>query len=324
MSAPAVVPVTLGCCPPQGPRCLLCRPSQPVLPETIQALVDGVREQADPDRVVQAWFFGGAPPDDAQLDAIGGLSFGVRVRPDLLSRERARQLIDRGLVAVEQDAWTLSDAALAEARRPYRGSLVIDQSRGLADMGVEVGGVLSPGLPRSDHDQLVADARVVAPLWSFARLHPVLVIEGSALADAHARGQYEPLTLGQAITSCAALLDVLDASGVAIRRVGQQPGPDALGRALAGPHHPALREFVETRRTRERLRAALVAHAGAAHVTIRCAPADLSRTRGRYHDTVRALRAELDLGALTVQPDPQLSRGTFSFDVHDALPEPTP
>jgi len=321
MSAPVVVPVSLGCCPPAGPRCLCCRPSQPVAPETVAALVDHVRETRGHAGALQVWFFGGAPPDDDQLDAIDGLPFGIRVRPDLLSREDAARLHARGLVAVEQDAWTLADLALVEARRPYRSGLVLDQARGLAALGVEVGGVLAPGLPRTDHDRSVRDARQLAPHWSFARIHPLLVIDGSDLAAAHADGRYEPMTWVQAITTCAALLDVFDAHDVAVRRVGQQPGPDAIGRALAGPVHPSLRELVEARRTHRRLHGALARHAGATRVTIRCASEDESRTRGRYNDTLRALRADLSLDEVVVVPDPTLPRGAFALDVDPADPE---
>ncbi|MCB9689649.1 MAG: hypothetical protein H6738_16125 [Alphaproteobacteria bacterium] len=318
---PVVVPVHLGCCP--GERCLCCgpRPSAPT-PELVEALVAHYREErASPGRELRVGFFGGAPPDDALIDAIGGLPFGVRVRPDLLTRARVAELSARGADAVELDAWTLADAALADARRPYRSRLVLQMLAELPTYGVRPGVVLAPGLPRTDHATALADARAVAPLVAFARVQPVLVLDGSDLRRAWLDGTYVPLALGQAVTTARAVVDVLDEAGVEVVRVGANPVHDGLGKVVAGPFHPSFRQLVDARRRLEQLRDRLGSATAGSVVRVRCHPADETITRGPLNQHVRTLRAAFRLADLRIHADEGLQRGAFEVDLVDDAAE---
>lgn len=313
MSRPRIAAVPLGCCP-ESPRCLLCAPPPPTPdPTTVQALAEHTAtERAKVDQPVWVGFYGGAPPTDALLAAADGRPVLVRVRPDLLTRADARRLVDAGVMAIELDVLTLHGESLRQVGRRYRRALVLEQLEGLRAMGVEVGAVVAPGLPASSFDLAVDDARTLAPLVHTARIHPVLVLHGSGLREAHMDGTYTPLTQGEAVTVCRALLDVFSEADVRVTRVGQQPGPDGLGRAVAGPVHSSLRELVEARRTLDSLRDLLDEARPRGHVVLRCAPADVSRTRGPYNQHVRTLRAEFSLDALSVKADPALPRGSWS------------
>lgn len=308
-----VAPIQLGCCP-HGPRCALCAPA-PSWPDAgwVQAWVENAAAQRD--GPVTAHFFGGPPPPDALLAAAGDVELAVTVRPDLLDRAGAARLRDAGVRTVELDALTFDRAALVGVGRRYAGERVEEMADGLAGMGFEVGLVLAVGLPGSSHTSSVQDAHRSAPLAQTVRLHPVLVIAGSGLWEAHLDGFYTPLTLGQAVTTCRAMMDVLEPAGVRVIRVGRQPGPDAIGRAVAGPKHPSLRELVESRRTLDHLRELLRdADLEGNEVVIRCATADETRTRGPLNDNVRTLRAEFRLGDLSVRADPELDRGNFVLE----------
>jgi hypothetical protein len=318
MSAPrpgpaVVVPVQLGCCPPGGARCVACGPPPEAPgPDVVAALVEVyVRDRGEPVRVS---FLGGALPADALLDAIAPRPFTVRVRPDLLDRATAKRLAARGCVAVELDAWTLDDRTLATARRPYTARIVRQQLEGLPAFGLSPGIVLAPGLPDSSHAIAVADARAVAPLAAFARLHPVLVQEGSELAAHWRAGTWAPLTLGEAVTTCRAMADALEEAGVDVVRLGQQPGPDGL-RVLAGPVHPAFGQLVTARKQLRTLRARLHGTAPGSDVEIRCHPADETPTRGPLNSHVRTLRAELRLASLRIRADGAVPRGELQVRV---------
>lgn len=310
-----IAPVVLGCCP-DTPRCKLCNPPPPAPePETVSALLAHYQsERARPEDEVLVGFFGGAPPDDRLLDAIDGAPFAARVRPDLLSRADADRLVRRGLQAVELDALTFDDLVLRSIDRRYRSALVREQIAGLRALGLKVGVVLAPGLPNTDFAGAMQDAHLAADLVDFARLHPVLVLDRAGLREAHLDGRYQPLDLGEAVTVCRAMLEVLEPAGVEVIRVGQQPRPDGLGRAVAGPAHPSLRELVEARRSLDQIRAGLDERAAGTHIVIRCAPADEARTRGPRNDNLRALRAEFSLASLRITSDPSLSRGEWHID----------
>ncbi len=308
----------LGCCP-DTPRCVLCPPPPPTPdPEVVAALVDYYRtEVAGPGAALRVGFYGGPPPSDALLAAAGDAPKRARVRPDLLTRADVERLARAGVVEIELDAATFDDALLKAAGRRYRGARVEEILRALPGLGIAPGVVLWPGLPGSTFETCVADAHRVAPLVRTARLHPVLVLEGAALQRHHLDGRYRPLELGEAVTVCRAMLDVLEAAGVEVLRVGIQPGPDGFGKALAGPRHPALRQLVEARRTRDVLYALVDGAPRGAHIVIRCAPPDETRARGPRNQHVRDLRARHGLRSVRIQPDPSLVRGQFFVDLEE-------
>ena len=307
-----IAPIQLGCCR-EAERCRLCPPPPP-WPDAVyvDALIENTRARRETDDVVTA-FFGGAPPDAEQLEAAQGRTIAARVRPDLLSQADADRLLAHGVTEIELDVQTFHTPSLRAIRRRYPGERVKTMARGLRDRGFTVGMVLGIGLPGSSHAISVADAEVAADLADHVRLHPVLVLHRSGLKQAHMDELYTPLTLAQAVTTCQAMLDVLEPRGVRVIRVGQQPGPDGLGQAVAGPRHSSLRELVEARRTLDRLRD-LIRSTGfdrSEEVVIRCARADETRTRGPKNDNVRTLRAEFGIGELVVLADPRLERGQF-------------
>jgi hypothetical protein len=310
------VPVNLGCCPDE-PRCVWCAPPpRPPDAETLLALVDHYRrERAQPDDTLVVAFYGGGLPEDPLLDAISGMPFTIRVRPDLLSRAQVKDLVARGCIEVELDVATFDDAALRAAGRRYRGALVRQIAQGLTEAGVRVSVVLAPGLPGSSFAIAQQDAREAAELADAVRLHPVLVIEGSKLADRWRAGTYAPLSIADAVTTCRAMMDALEAAGVEVLRVGLQPGPDGYGRALAGPRHSSLRELVEARRVLDRLRGMLDGAPAGAHIEIRCAPPDETRTRGPLNQHVRTLRAEFGFAEVSVVVDHELERGSWEVAV---------
>ena len=259
-------------------------------------------------------FFGGAPPAPEWLAAAGDLPKAVRVRPDLLTRADATTLRSHGVVSVELDALTLDGVALREAGRRYGPKLVLEQLAALPSFGFARGVVLAPGLPRTTHEDALADAERLASHVDFVRIHPVLVLAESKLREAQMDDLYRPLTIAEAVTTCLAMVEVFEAAGVAVTRVGANPGPDGLGRAVGGPRHPSLRQLMDARRTLERLHRELHQTALGDAVVIRCHPADETHTRGPHNAHIRSLRAAHQLDSVTITTDPALGRGEFAID----------
>jgi len=307
-----VAPVPLGCCP-QEPRCQLCNPP-PHVPslDLIRALAGHYDREEVPSR---PYFIGGPPPSDAQLLACDGRSVSIRVRPDLLTKTRAAQLVAQGVVRVELDALTFSDRVLKECGRPYSSAYVRSMARGLRSLGAEVGLVLAPGLPSTDHGSSLRDAHETVGVADVVRIHPLLVLSDARIREAHMDGRYEPLTLGEAITTCRAMVDVLEAGDVEVIRVGLQGTHDGVGRVVAGPAHGALRELIESRRTLDVLRDRLRPYAPGASATLRCARCDEGRVRGLFNQHIRTLRSEFGLSRVEVVGEPSWPRGTLEVEM---------
>ena len=289
----------------------MCTPA-PSPPEvaTLCALIDHYRQAraAPGDRLVVA-FYGGAPPPLSLVDALGGLSFRIRVRPDLLSRRAAEVYIERGAEEFELDVLSFDDALVRRSGRAHRRGLIRLMAEGFARVGVRCSMVLTPGLPGWSFDQCVEDAAEAAEWADAVRLLPVLVLRHSRLAESWRGGFYEPLSVPAAVEICSSMMDILESRGVEVRRVGLQPGPDEAGRAIAGPVHSSLRELVEAKRMLDRLRGICVELPRGAVAEIRCHPADETRVRGALNQNIRTLRAEFSLAEVLVSADPEVDRG---------------
>lgn len=303
MNRPTVV--QLGCCH-EPHRCVLCTPPPP--PIDVATLLAAKQAAGGEVR-----FFGGPLPSAELLEAAGPGSI-VRVRPDLLDREGASLLAAHGVRGVELDLQSFHPRTLARCGRHYTAERIDSMVQGLREHGFELGAVIGVGLPGSDEETAMDDVARVIGRFDTVRLHPVLVFRDTGLWRMFLDEMYTPLTLSQALAACRTMLDMLESGGVKVIRVGQQPGPDELGRCVAGPYHSSFRELVESQRTLDTLRQLLQDTPRRSTVVIRCASADETRTRGPLNGNVRTLRAEFGLADLEVRVDPELERGDFVLE----------
>ena len=271
-----------GCCETRQ-RCVLCTPQGQVDGDDVVRVL--LEQREGPVHV-----FGGAPPSDTWMSWFTGRDVRIRVRPDLLSRRRAEELVRQGVVRVELDALSLNDRLLRWSGRRYRGSRVVAMATAMRSWGIEVGVVQALGLPAGTLEDALADAVALAPLVHTVRIHPALVLAGADLEQQWIDKRYFPLSVEAAAEWSRQVMEIYEAHSVTVLRVGMQPGPDGLGRAVAGPLHPSLRETVESHRALSRLTVLLSDVPKGADVVIECAPADLSRTKGAENHNVRVLR----------------------------------
>ena len=226
---------------------------------------------------------------------------------------------------IELEVATFSRGVLRGCARGYTARQAAGAVLGLQDLGFRVGMTLIPGLPGSNHEDAVADARrlVLAPAPTtaegpdttplpvhFVRLYPALALEGSGLADRVARGLWRPMTVPQAVTTLVEMVEILAEREIPIARIGLQPKQDLPVAVVAGPLHPDLRGRVEVRRFLHRMADALGDVRQGQRVVLRINPKDLSWAKGTANENLRELRARHGLAALTLWPDEGLQRGT--------------
>ena len=174
---------------------------------------------------------------------------GIRVstRPDCVTEDEARFLAEHGVRFVEIGAQSFDDTVLEYVRRGHLSAAVGQAVAHLKAAGIGVSIHLMAGLPGASRESDVESARRAAALSPDAvRIHPTLVLKGSALEGEWRAGAYAPLALDEAVARCAAMMDVFAAAAIPVIRVGLH-GDDELttGRALAaGPFHPNLRDLV--------------------------------------------------------------------------------
>ena len=136
-----------------------------------------------------------------------------------------------------------------------------------------------------------------------------MALEGSRLAELARTGRWQPMSLGEAVTTSLQMVEIFEEAEVAIARLGLQPGQDIPVRAVAGPLHPNLRQLVEVRRFYARMAHELSLVPRGSTVELQVNPRDLSWAKGTANANVRALRAACALAALRICPDESIPRG---------------
>jgi histone acetyltransferase (RNA polymerase elongator complex component) len=111
---------------------------------------------------------------------------------------------------------------------------------------VELGLQMMIGLPGDDSVKAIETAKILIGLKpETIRIYPTLIIKGTELETMYARGEYEPLTLEEAVKQVAIILPMFIKENIRVLRVGLQSN-DGLNShdLIAGPYHPAFKELV--------------------------------------------------------------------------------
>jgi len=108
------------------------------------------------------------------------------------------------------------------------------------------------GLPESTRLDELNTAKDLAKLKpKIIRLYPVLVIRNTELEDEYKKGEYEPVTLTQAVEVCKELYYFFEKKKIKVIRIGLQntdliSNPDNIeSEVVAGPYHEAFGQLVE-------------------------------------------------------------------------------
>ena len=183
-------------------------------------------------------------------------SVRLSTRPDYIDDERLELLRQHGVKLVELGVQSLDDKVLQVAERGHSVKQVVEAVALLKKYGFRVGLQLMVGMPEQNFDSVKETVEQVLILQpDVARIYPLLVIKGTPLAKSHEAGEFEPISLEEAVRQSAYVYKKLSEAGVNIIRVGLQPDDElcAEGNILAGPFHPSMGELVQSYLLREQL-----------------------------------------------------------------------
>ncbi len=234
----------------------------------------------------------------------------VSTRPDFIDDERLDLLKRYGVETIELGVQSLDDCVLLRACRGHPAGDVRRASRLIIKRGFTLGHQLMVGLPGSTAEIEMKSARMSCLMGAAeARIYPVVVIRGTALAGMWKNGAYKPLTGRTAIERSAKLVDIFKKRDVTILRVGLHPSRDLLSGSavLAGPFHEAFGQKVDTYRC-GKLLADFMRLPGSRTIThVRFNPADAGSVIGYGRANARRVESAVK------------RRSVFVFD--NAVPE---
>lgn len=178
-----------------------------------------------------------------------GLVDGIRIstRPDGLGDDILRFLSGYSVKTVEVGVQSLDDEVLRLSGRGHMAADSISAIRRASEAGFRVGGQLLPGLPGDTAEKSISSLYgVIDAGVSFIRVYPAIPLSGTELGRRYLSGEWQPLSLDEAVGLCARMLNISVRAGVDVIRIGLQSDEGlSMGETvLGGPWHPAIGQLV--------------------------------------------------------------------------------
>lgn len=220
----------------------------------------------DTDAYVEVAFFGGSFTgiDVEQQERLLGVAYeyikrkevdGIRIstRPDYIDKPTLKRLKKYKVKTIELGVQSTNDYILKKCKRGHTFEDVKRASKLIRRYRFTLGHQMMVGLPESSELDDINTARDLIKLKpKIVRIYPVLVIRGTELEEEYNNGEYEPLTVEQAVERCKELCYLFGKKNIKIIRIGLQntdtiSSPTTDGsEVVAGPYHDCFRQLVES------------------------------------------------------------------------------
>lgn len=180
----------------------------------------------------------------------------LSTRPDYIDERILDNLKSFDVDVIELGVQSFDPEVLKLSGRGHNAACVYESSRLIKDYGFTLGIQLMIGLPGDSMEKCIFSARETVAIGpAIARLYPTVVIEDTELCAMYERGEYEPLSMNDAVSRTKAMYEILNDAGINIIRVGLKSSDIiADGNSISGKtFHPAFRQLVEGEMARDRI-----------------------------------------------------------------------
>ena len=182
--------------------------------------------------------------DQGKVDSIR-----VSTRPDYITEDILDNLDKHGVKTIELGVQSLCDEVLESSNRGHSVADVFHAAHMIKNRGFILGFQLMPGLP-GDNEMIFKETvdQTISIKPDIVRIYPTLVIKETKLCHMYFEGEYEPLSIEDAIEYSLYAFEKFNESGINVIRIGLQPSDNISKEkdVVAGPFHPSFRELVES------------------------------------------------------------------------------
>lgn len=179
---------------------------------------------------------------------------GIRIstRPDYIDKTILKRLKKYKVKTIELGVQSTNNYVLNRCKRGHTYEDVIKASKLIRWHGFTLGHQMMIGLPESTEQDDIQTAKDLIKLKpKIVRIYPVLVIKGTELENEYNKGEYEPLTVNQAVERCKELCYLFGKKKINVIRIGLQNTDticspnNSTSEVVAGPYHETFRQLVE-------------------------------------------------------------------------------
>ena len=260
-------------------------------------------------------------------------SIRISTRPDAINKQILKRLKKYKVKTIELGVQSSNNYVLAKAKRGHTFEDVKKASKLINFYGFTLGHQMMVGLPESTALDEVNTARDLIKLKpKIVRIYPVLVIKKTELEEQYKNGEYEPLSITQAVERCKEIADLFNKNKINIIRIGLQntdeiTDPNNEGsEVVAGPYHPAFRQLVEGRLWYDVIVSEIKkCNTKVKVVEIKANPEDVNNIIGHKKENIEKLKELYDVDVI-IKSDENIKNGKFELKVektYDDLLEET-
>ncbi|MBO5909312.1 MAG: radical SAM protein [Clostridia bacterium] len=225
-----------------------------------------------------------------------GAVSGIRLstRPDCISMDELSMLKSYGVTSIELGVQSTDEEVLEKSRRGHSYADVVCAAQMINEFGFELGLQMMLGLPGDTREKSIKTARdIIALSPKTARIYPTLIIRDSALAFMYERGEYDPISLEEAVLVCAEIYTMFRENKIEVLRMGLMASEDMCeGKGIiAGPFHPSFSELVFSRLYLLKMRD-MIRGCNKKQITLRVNPRELSKALGNKRCNIETIKNE--------------------------------
>ncbi len=242
---------------------------------------------------------------------IDGIRFSTR--PDTITAAHLEQIRQFNVHAVELGVQSMDDRVLQCSRRGHTREDTILAIDLLKKASIKTGVQVMVGLPGDTEELALKSTTMLIRLApDFARIYPLVVLNGSLVAKWFQQGRYQPLSLESAVHQARQMYQMFTAANIRVIRMGLQSSDlmeDRL-QVLAGPWHPAFGHLVLSAVMYEEMTEKIndcLKQGGTGHLVIRVHPRCESRTRGHQNSHFEKLHRQYPQTRFSIALDPEMA-----------------
>ena len=179
---------------------------------------------------------------------------GIRIstRPDYIDKQTLKRLKKYKVKTIELGVQSTNDFVLKNCKRGHTYNDVVKASKLIKRYHFTLGHQMMIGLPEStEKDDIKTALDLIKLNPKIVRIYPVLVIKDTELEKQYLNGEYEPLSVSQAVERCKEICYLFSKKKIKIIRIGLQntetitsPNKET-SEVVAGPYHENFRQLIE-------------------------------------------------------------------------------
>ena len=249
-------------------------------------------------------------------------SIRISTRPDYINKQILKRLKKYKVKTIELGVQSSNNYVLAKAKRGHTFEDVKKASKLIRLYGFVLGHQMMVGLPESTGLDEINTAKDLIKLKpKIVRIYPVLVIKKTELEEQYNNGEYEALSVTQAVERCREVADLFNKHKVNIIRIGLQNTDEITdpnnenSEVVSGPYHPAFRQLVEGSLWYEAIVTKIKeCNTKVKLVEIKANPEDVNNIIGHKKENINKLKEVYDVDVI-IKSDESIKNGKFEMKI---------